>query len=496
MASPSPPAARIVRFDVFELDLRSGELTNNGRRQTLPEQPLALLKALLERPGELVTRDELRHQLWPGDTFVDFEHGLNAAVKRLRDVLGDSADTPRFIETVPRRGYRFVAPVEGDRQPAVVVGVPEPVAAPLPAPRPRRRWWAASAAVGVVAVTTAGAWWAFHNAHTANEVVRSGAPVQRNLTRLTFDPGLQTDVTFSPDGRFIAYASDHAGNFDIWVQPVTGGDAVQVTKSPAQDTEPDWSPDGSTIVFRSERDGGGLFVVPSLGGTERRLTSFGVRPKWSPDGSQILFASSSDRESRATYVVSLDGSPPHPVLESLVNDDLLIVCCRAWHPDGRRVSILGRTRSQGFVMVTVPLAGGPPVVTKLTPLESAEALRVVQFQWAPSGGALVFEGTLSYVSNLWRMTVDPQTLEAGSLERLTTGSGNDKGVALSRDGKYAAFTTQAESLRMWLFPLDAAGRITGDGRPVTAATTAVLSATLAPDGHRIAYSLQNVGSPT
>ena len=180
-----------------------------------------------------------------------------------------------------------------------------------------------------------------------------------------------------------------------------------------------------------------------------------------------------------------------------MNDDLVIVCCRAWHPDGRRVSILGRTRSQGVVMVTAPLAGGPPAVTKLTPLESVEALRVVQFQWAPSGGALVFEGTLHrYVSNLWRMTVDPLTLEAGSLERLTTGSGNNKGVALSRDGKYAAFTTQADSLRTWLFPLDAAGRITGDGRPVTAATTAVLSATFAPDGHRIAYSLQNVGSPT
>ena len=148
-------------------------------------------------------------------------------------------------------------------------------------------------------------------------------------------------------------------------------------------------------------------------------------------------------------------------------------------------------------MVTAPLAGGPPVVTKLTPLESVEALRVVQFQWAPSGAALVFEGTLDrYVSNLWRMTVDPLTLEAGSLERLTTGSGNNKGVALSRDGKYAAFTTQADSLRTWLFPLDAAGRITGDGRPVTAATTAVLSATFAPDGHRIAYSLKNVGSPT
>ena len=116
--------------------------------------------------------------------------------------------------------------------------------------------------------------------------------VQRSLTRLTFAPGLQTDVTFSPDGRFIAYASDQGGNFDIWVQPTAGGgDPVQVTKSPAADTEPDWSPDGGQIVFRSERDGGGLFVVSALGGPERRLAAFGVRPKWSPDGSRILFAS-------------------------------------------------------------------------------------------------------------------------------------------------------------------------------------------------------------
>jgi len=497
MPSTPPSPARIVRFDVFELDLRSGELTSNGRRQTLPEQPLALLKALLERPGELVTRDELRHQLWPDDTFVDFEHGLNAAVKRLRDVLGDSAEAPRFIETVPRRGYRFVALVDGDWQPAPVVGVPEPVASPLPAPRPRRWWWAASAALLVVAATSAGAWWALHYAHTGNEVERSGAPVQRNLTRLTFDPGLQTDVTWAPDGRFIAYTSDKAGNFDIWVQPVTGGDAVQVTKSPAQDTEPDWSPDGSTIAFRSERDGGGLFVVSSLGGPERRLTSFGVRPKWSPDGSQLLFASSGEHIlSRATYLVALDGSPAHRVLESLVNDDLCCVCCRAWHPDGRRVSILGRTRSQGIVMVTASLDGGSPVVTKLNPLESDDAPNIVQFQWAPSGAALVFEGRLNYVSNVWRITIDPQSLQAGSLERLTTSSGNDRWVAFSHDGKYAAFTTQADSLRMWLFPLDAAGRITGASRPVTEATAAVRSAALAPDGHRMAYSLDNVGSHT
>jgi len=112
MVESQPATGRIVRFGVFELDLRTGELRKSGLRVSLQDQPLQVLTMLLERRGELVTRDELRRRLWPADTFVDFEQGLNAAVKRLRYVLGDSADVPRFIETLPRRGYRFAAPVE------------------------------------------------------------------------------------------------------------------------------------------------------------------------------------------------------------------------------------------------------------------------------------------------------------------------------------------------------------------------------------------------
>ena len=111
MVDTPSSGARIFRFGAFELDLRSGELRKNGLLVGLQDQPLQVLSVLLERLGELVTREELRERLWPADTFVDFEHGLNVAVKRLRDVLGDSAEAPRFVETVPRRGYRFVAAV-------------------------------------------------------------------------------------------------------------------------------------------------------------------------------------------------------------------------------------------------------------------------------------------------------------------------------------------------------------------------------------------------
>ena len=108
--APSPTV--LVRFGVFELDFRTGELRKAGARLRLPNQAFIVLAELLERPNELVTREEFRIRLWPTNTFVDFEHGLNAAVRRVREVLGDSAVTPRFIETLPRRGYRFVASVQ------------------------------------------------------------------------------------------------------------------------------------------------------------------------------------------------------------------------------------------------------------------------------------------------------------------------------------------------------------------------------------------------
>jgi TolB-like protein/DNA-binding winged helix-turn-helix (wHTH) protein/Flp pilus assembly protein TadD len=111
MSDAAQPRARL-RFGVFELDLRAGELRKNGLRIRLQEQPIRVLTMLLEHPGEVVTREDLQKSLWPADTYVDFDHGLNKAINKIRDALGDSADSPRFVETVPRRGYRFLAEVK------------------------------------------------------------------------------------------------------------------------------------------------------------------------------------------------------------------------------------------------------------------------------------------------------------------------------------------------------------------------------------------------
>jgi serine/threonine protein kinase len=210
-------------------------------------------------------------------------------------------------------------------------------------PARKRRLVLVLAAIVIVLAAVVGVWmWRMsHSAQTPATPMT--AVVQRPLTRLTFAPGLQTDVTFSPDGRFIAYASDQGGNFDIWVQPIAGGgDPVQVTKSPAADTEPDWSPDGGQIVFRSERDGGGLFVVSALGGPERRLAVFGVRPKWSPDGSRVLFASAPAGMGHGPFfVVGTDGSPPLRVLERFAADVTSLMGW-AWHPDDGGCRCWGR----------------------------------------------------------------------------------------------------------------------------------------------------------
>src|SRR5215472_10320879 len=134
----SSQSRAVIRFDLFEVDLRVAELRKHGRKIKLQDQPFRILGMLLERSGEVVTREEMLQKLWPADTFVDFEHGLNSAVARLRETLNDSAERPRFVETLPRQGYRFIADAE---VPQLSEGaIHKPI--PKPIHKPRRVWMA------------------------------------------------------------------------------------------------------------------------------------------------------------------------------------------------------------------------------------------------------------------------------------------------------------------------------------------------------------------
>ena len=491
------PSPSIVRFGTFEVDLLAGELRKAGVKLKLTGQPFQVLAILLERPGQVVTREELQKRLW-SDTFVDFDHNLNTAINKIREVLGDSAESPRFVETLPRKGYRFVAlglmrvPEAGSGHAVQSSGKP---------PSWKHTWLVPSCIVLVVGVVLVGAALVFHN-----RLRSSVSRPQRELTRLTFDDGLQIGATWSPDDRFIAYGSDRGGKFDIWVQQVSGGDPIQITRNPGHNWQPDWSPDGKYIAYRSEEGEGGLFVIPALGGAglERRMASFGNHPRWSPDSSQILFQTTHFANLNRINVVGLDGSAAREIAGEFITRHPYTLSV-AWHPDGKRATIWTWDEGPSPSFWTVPIAGGAAVKTAIPANLASQFGELAatgnewtldpKFSWAPSGTAIYFERTLRGSRNAWKMTVDPVTLQATALERLTTGPGLDAELAISSDGNRLAFTGETQHIRAWFFPFDATrGRVTGVGHAVTSpGLEASGGLSLNKDGKNLAYSAKRDG---
>jgi Tol biopolymer transport system component/DNA-binding winged helix-turn-helix (wHTH) protein len=483
----------VIRFATFELDLKAAELRKGGVKLKLTGQPFQILAILLENPGQLVTREELQKRLWP-DTFVDVEHNLNAAINKIREVLSDSAENPRFVETLPRRGYRFIAPTNG------VVSAPtsaEPQEAP---PRSRLRTLLAGILGTVVLLAVAG-WLVYKRQAPAG-------PHQRTLTRLTFDPGLQIEPTWAPDSRYIAYTSSRGGKFDIWVQAVSGSDPVQVTKGPGNHWQPNWSPDGKYIAYRSEQGDGGLFIVPPLGGTdfERRISSFGYYPRWSPDSSQILFRTQSDAIANSGfYTVGLDDRAPEEILKDFAAQHGREMGASTWHPDGNKVSVVSENLFGLPQFWTIPISGGAAIRSDAPKAISDELARMTaeqaqgelwfqvfghsSFSWAPSGRAVYFDRALGGAKNIWKMSVDPASLQITVAERLTTGPGPDDGESVSPDGKRLAFTAKTEHVRVWMMPFDAAtGRLTGAPQPVTPPGMTATEHSLSRDGSKLVFA--------
>jgi Tol biopolymer transport system component/DNA-binding winged helix-turn-helix (wHTH) protein len=514
----------VIRFGEFELDIQAADLRKRGKRIRLQEQPFRILVELLERPGQLISREEIRRRLWPDDTSVEFDHSINAAVKRLRDSLGDSAESPRFIETIPKRGYRFIGSVSRDLDQA-----PQPESMPgsrsganvvdgtnwssphqssstvnastvVPSfPKTRTRQRIAVLAVCGACLLLAEAGWFVHKKWHADPPL----PVQRALTRLTFEEGLQIGATWSPDGRYIAYSSDRGGKSDIWLQQISGGDPIQVTHGPGQNWQPDWSPDGRYIAYRSEEGDGGINITRPLGGIgqQRKVAPFGYYPLWSPDSSKILLQTHFDAfNSNRFYIAQLDGSPAHEVLGEFLTQKRLSAMSAAWHPDGKRITVWVQDSSPSPSFWIVPLAGGPGVKLEITPVvqkelaefsaegESGDQQGDASFSWSALGDAIYFERGFRGATNIFKLTVDPETLQATRIERLTTGPGSEAGVAISRDGKRLAFTANAQQIRTWLFPFEATtGQIKVGGNAISPPGRTSVDPNLSPDGTKVAY---------
>ena len=316
------PTAQRIRFGAFELDRQSGELYKQGAKLKLHGQPIAVLSLLLDHPGELVTREEIRKHLWPDDTFVDFEHSLNTHIKKLRQVFDDDAETPRYIETLPRRGYRFIAQVEAADSTRSKAPAPEPE--PSPPPLPKHRWRYVLATLMVCALI-GGLLYPFA-APSIARLIRLYRQQQLTVVPLTALPGNVASPTFSPDGSQIAFAWDGGNSSqgsDVYVK-VIGSDKPLRLTSHGNAFAPAWSPDGKTIAFRRDNSSDpGIFLISPLGGPEHKITSAicycfeGSQMSWSPDGKRLAFlnhpADSPSDYTVRLFLLSLDSMETAPV---------------------------------------------------------------------------------------------------------------------------------------------------------------------------------------
>jgi Tol biopolymer transport system component/DNA-binding winged helix-turn-helix (wHTH) protein len=502
------PITHFYAFDTFVVDAGKSVLLREGQSVPLTPKAFEILLVLVRNPGRVFKKEELIEEVWP-DAFVD-ENNLPRNISSLRKALGEGPAEHKYIVTLPGQGYRFVAEVRQLESPngaptrALLESVPlepaklepaitfhEEVVRSEPATSKPR-----SINLLVVVCACLALALAISGYFLVQQWLHSSQPTtaQRKLWQLTFEPGLETDPSWSPDGRFVAYSSDQSGNFDIWVRSIGEGNSVQVTSSPAHDWQPNWSPDGLSLVFRSEREGGGLFVVPALGGSERKLCGFGYRPRWSPDGSQVLFYSSAytGAVKSKTFVINSAGGTPRDVLNDFV-PQFVSTLLVAWHPDGNRLSVWGNHRQAGWSFWTVPLNGGPPLQSQIDPAVQSQlkeaGVRFANFLWMPSANGLIFEGESQGVRNLWKVRVDPSTLRwIDGLERLTTGAGKDTDIAVSSDGRKLAFSIRSERNRLWTLPFDpVSGRTTGPSQPLTVAGIDALQPGLSPDGKMLVF---------
>ena len=286
-----------IRFAPFELMLEPEELRRNGIRVKVSGQALQVLIVLASEPGRLVTREHLHRVLWPATSFGDFEHGLNAAVNRLREILGDSAVSPKYIETIPRQGYRFIAPVEVEAE--QVASLPH-IASSEPlrpsAKLPFRKWWIALAVAACILIGLA-----YLRIKTRLEEASRLSRIQRlTVVPLTSLPGNVTSPGFSPDGSEVAFGWDGETNgagYDVYVKVIGSENPLRITRHPSAKLSIAWSPDGRVIaISRVSKEGGtGIFLIPPTGGPERKIHSRsstygdGNELSWSPDGKYLLF---------------------------------------------------------------------------------------------------------------------------------------------------------------------------------------------------------------
>jgi Tol biopolymer transport system component/DNA-binding winged helix-turn-helix (wHTH) protein len=494
-AGKSPAPGRVVRFGVFDAALDAEELRKSGIRIRIPAQSFRILALLLHRPGQVVTREALRKELWPADTFVDFDRCLNTAVNRLREALGDSADNPRYIQTLPRRGYRFVAPVEksdvapsqdGERS---TLGR---LAETKPSRRNRRLWVAVTTLIALAIVATI---WAFSRS--------ASAPIgPLRLVRTTGFPGTETTPSLSVDGRQVAFAWDGQShnNYDIYVQGIDTNKPRQLTSSPAEDFAPSFSPDGKHIAFyRRSGDSSAVYLIPPSGGRTVRLLGLKVGPPgpstalpadwspellaWSPDGKSLAFV---DKESPANAFsiwlrrigATEEQRLTRPPAGSLGDGS------PAFSPDGRTLAFVRESDQFTGDIYLVPLTGGKP--SRLT----ADNRKIRGLAWTHDGRDIVFSSDRGGHLSLWRISVS-----GGAPERLAGVGEHAMFPTISAKGDLLAYVRFAGDTNISRVRLSGGGATSGvTPEKLVGSGGQIGTPRFAPNGRRITYSSNRSGN--
>jgi Tol biopolymer transport system component len=319
------------------------------------------------------------------------------------------------------------------------------------------------------------------------------------IMRVTSDAGLTTDPAVSPDGKLVVYASDRAGrdNLDLWLQQIDGGAPLRLTFDPADESEPSFSPDGTRIVFRSERDGGGVYVMPALGGEPRLVAKEGRQPRFSPDGSRIAYVTSLGSSqggisSGTLFVVPSGGGPA----QMLVPEDAG-AASPVWSPDGafvlfgagpERINAWGIVRSDGAQTVVLPLTSLQQAgLADLTPRNWLDGNRIF-FEAKFGDSAHIFEIGLSppsWLANAWRLDASPRRLTFGTTqdERPAVSS-----VRLPAGRRRLAFAGVSRNENVWGVMLDTARpRSVDTATQLTHGTGAQIFPSVTTDGSKLTF---------
>lgn len=514
-----------VQFGIFEADFTTGELRRSGVRVRLQSQPFKLLSVLVEHPGEVVSRETLHIELWGADTTVDFDHSLGIAVNKLREALGDSAENPRFVETLAKRGYRFIAPVKfiDEHSQAEIHLAPAPVPA-APIRSSMRLWFWPAAGLAAICIALALAIMLrtpARSPYRVEQVTFTGHVLDQNLdvesfsssasdgTRIYFShmdngsPVLAValaangEITYfrlpseigapligslSPDGsKLVVHGHLQAEpEQPLWIVPTLGGDARRVPNVLAHDAT--WMPDGQRLLVASGND---LSVVGTDGSDPHRLLNvqglaFWLR--WSPDGKRLSFTvRDSKRQSAELWQANADGSNAHPLLPGWSQP--ASECCGNWTPDGNyyvfQSSRDGSGHSQIWAMREHSWfgAGGKPWLITNGPLDYQAPAT------APGSDRIYFIGATSQYQLLRAM---PKT------STFTTLDQNLSAAALaeySHDGKWIAWLNASDN-SLWRSRVDGSERI-----ELTTPPLRIFTMKWSPDDRRLAVMGLVPGKP-